>query len=141
MSLYNMVCGVKPAAFFVLPVLGKHPEEYPRFRDCFIGDEEQPKTDGKIIIYTRTGGGNRASYGEENAAITQMDGYQFDYDDSFDSTFANFVFDIPEKWGDDVNKALTGKLNETSQEYQDMICTTFPKIEDKLRGMFDAGTK
>ena len=44
MSLYNMINGVQPAAFFVLPMLGKHPDEYPRFRDCFIGkvnsDEE-----------------------------------------------------------------------------------------------------
>lgn len=137
MSLYNMMHGVKPATFFVLPVLGKHPDEYPRFRDCFIGDDEQPKTEGKIIVYTRTGGGNRSSYAEENAVITQMDGYQFDYDDSFDSTFANFVFDIPEKWVDDVDKMLTGRAGETSADYQDLICGTFPKIDDKLREMFE----
>ncbi len=34
MSLYNMINGVNPATFFILPMLGKHPDEYPRFRDC-----------------------------------------------------------------------------------------------------------
>jgi hypothetical protein len=30
MSLYNMVHGTTQATFFVLPMLGKHPDEYPR---------------------------------------------------------------------------------------------------------------
>lgn len=40
MSLYNMINGVNPATFIILPMLGKHPNEYPRFRDCFIGGLE-----------------------------------------------------------------------------------------------------
>lgn len=36
MSLYNMLNGVNPCTFLILPMLGKHPDEYPRFRDCFI---------------------------------------------------------------------------------------------------------
>jgi hypothetical protein len=37
MSLYNMMNGANPATFFILPMLGeKHPEQYPRFRDCFV---------------------------------------------------------------------------------------------------------
>ena len=41
MSLYNMLHGVNPSTFFILPMLGeKHPDEYPRFRDCFIGDDK-----------------------------------------------------------------------------------------------------
>lgn len=59
MSLYNMICGVNPAAFFILPMLGKHPDEYPRFRDCFVSDDET-----SIEVLTRVGGGNRG-YGEE----------------------------------------------------------------------------
>ena len=69
MSLYNMVNGVKPTTFFVLPMLGKHPDEYPRFRDCFLSDEEHPQYDDHIHIYTRTGGGNREGYEAENDAM------------------------------------------------------------------------
>lgn len=54
MSLYNMINGVNPATFIILPMLGKHPDEYPRFRDCFIKD-------GMIEVYTRVGGNNRDS--------------------------------------------------------------------------------
>ena len=66
-----------PWVFLVLPLLGKHPDMYPRFRDCFV--------EGKIIqVYTRTGGGNREAYIEENQAIRDMDGFIRDYDDDFD---------------------------------------------------------
>lgn len=67
MSLYNMIHGMNPIAFFVLPMLGdKHPDEWPRFRDVFLKDEEHPEYDMFIHVYTRVGGGNRnEGYGEE----------------------------------------------------------------------------
>ena len=80
MSMYNMMNGATPATFIILPMLGKHPDEYPRFRDCFTGDEEQGIEDA-IIIYTRTGGGNRGDYEEEIKEMQSMKGYQQDYDD------------------------------------------------------------
>ncbi len=85
MSMYNMMNGTTPATFFILPMLGKHPDEYPRFRDCFTADEEQG-IENAIIVYTRTGGGNRESYEEEITEMQAMEGYQQDYDDTFDST-------------------------------------------------------
>jgi len=59
MSLYNMMFGVNQATFYILLMLGKHPEEYPRFRDCFISETEHPQYDNMIHIYTRVGGNNR----------------------------------------------------------------------------------
>ena len=56
-----MINGVNPATFLFLPMLGKHPDEYPRFRDCFISEDETQK-----IVFTRVGGGNRnCGFGEE----------------------------------------------------------------------------
>ena len=55
MSLYNMLFGVTPATFFFFFLLGKHPDEYPRFRDCFLNDEYLPEYDNHIHVYTRTG--------------------------------------------------------------------------------------
>ena len=136
MSFYNLVCGVTHATFFVLPVLGKHPGEYPRFRDCFIGDPEHSGTEGKIIVYTRTGGGNREGYAEENAVLTEMDGYLFDYDDDFDSTFANWVFNVPERWRPDVDAFLAGDLKKISPEYVDLLIAVYPKLEEKIRKTF-----
>lgn len=133
MSLYNMINGVNPCTFFVLPVLGKHPDTYPRFRNCFVGDPERPETTGKIIVYTRTGGGNRESYAEENKAIQEMPGFLFDYDDDFDSTFANWVFDVPEQWRKDVAHIIAGEQDQLSPEYVDLCMGVYPKIADKLR--------
>ena len=81
-----MINGVNPAAFIFLPMLGKHPDEYPRFRDCFLRD----KGDGEhsILVYTRVGGGNREGYAIEIAELMSMPEYLGDEDDDFDSTFA-----------------------------------------------------
>ena len=102
MSLYNMMQGVNPATFFVLPMLGKHGEAYPRFRDCFIikhnfqykdrlllmlpvDENEKPS---KIYVLTRTGGGNRESYRDEINELRKMPEYITDYNTSKDTKFA-----------------------------------------------------
>jgi hypothetical protein len=149
MSLYNMVNGVKQATFFILPMLGKHPDEYPRFRDCFIGglenDEENdqfgiPKkktTDEKVIsVYTRVGGGNRDDYQTQIDELRKMPNYVKDYDDDFDSTFATFVFLVPEKWKTDFDKLTSGKANEISNEYKEELKRVFPKLAEKFDEMF-----
>ena len=53
MSLYNMLFGVNSAAPVLLATLGLTESDVPRFRDCHLNGEQ-------IVIYTRTGGGNRA---------------------------------------------------------------------------------
>lgn len=81
MSLYNMLNGVNPATFFILPMLDKHPDEYPRFRDCFIGEDKN-----SIVIYTRVGGSNRnCGFGEEE--LYKHPNFIKTYDDCFDSTY------------------------------------------------------
>lgn len=149
MSLYNLINGVNQATFYILPMLGKHPKEYPRFRDCFIGavrnsdSEDQfgiPKKETSdemvISVYTRVGGGNRDEYQDEIEEIQGMPTYIRDYDDDFDSTFATFVFGIPEKWLADLEKITGGKANEISEEYKQELKRVFPKLAEKFDEMF-----
>lgn len=152
MSLYTMMNGVNQATFWILPMLGKHPDEYPRFRDCFAGvannsaDEVDqfgiPKkeldTTGKFItVYTRTGGLNRDDYELENRAMVKMQGYVKDYDDNFDSTFAYWVFEVPKKFIDDydivTNPDNEKGIEDTSEEYKQQVIKVYPKIADKLK--------
>lgn len=134
MSLYNLVNGVNPATFYFLPMLGKHPDEYPRFRDCYIGnDDERPEINGKIVILTRTGGGNREDYEEENDEITNMPTYLFDFDDDFDSTFAHFVHDVPAEWQADFNAVLSGDPTTISDAYLARLKEVFPKLADQFQ--------
>lgn len=141
MSLYNMLNGVTPATFFILPMLGKHPDEYPRFRDCFLADPEHPEYDDHIHVYTRTGGGNRKDYEAENKEMTCHPNYITDFDDGFDSTYASFIFSVPEKWKADFETLVSGKISDTSREYQEMVKSMYPKLKHKLDEIFEAAAK
>jgi len=128
MSLYNIINGASPACFFILPMLGKHPDEYPRFRDCFIGENKRKKT---IDVYTRVGGGNRnCGYGEEE--LYKHPNFISTFDDDSDSTYATYRFSVPEKWKKDFSKIINGRLKEISIEYKSEIYRVFPKLKDKL---------
>ena len=127
MSLYNMMFGFNPACVWVMPMLGRKQEEWPRFRDCFVED-------GKIAIYTRVGGNNRGcGYGED--ALYKDPNFVTSYDDDFDNTYATYVFNVPEKWKADFDKICDGKISSTSTEYQQYIREFYPKLNEQ--GFFD----
>lgn len=130
MSLYNMINGVNPATFFILPMLGeKHPNNYPRFRDCFVDS-------GEIRVYTRVGGGNRdCGFGEEE--LQQHPNYLRDEDDDFDSTYATYIFSVPNEWKEDFEKIMTGKIKEISQAYRERLYAVFPKLKDTFDKLFE----
>lgn len=151
MSLYNMINGVQPATFFLLPMLGKHPDEYPRFRDCFPGiltnskeedqfgiPKKQSNLDPFISVYMRIGGGNREAYEDEIKEMQKSAHYLKDYDDDFDNTFATFIFLIPAHFLADYEKIKEGKLLETSQQYQDILYKVYPKLTEKFNSIFNA---
>lgn len=132
MSLYNMVMGYNSATFFILPFLGKHPNEYPRFRDCWISDDEK-----NIVVYTRVGGGNRGcGYGEEE--LYKHPNFISTEDDDFDNTFAEYVFSVPDEWKNDFKVFVSEKsLNELSKEYEELLHKVYPKLDDQINEMFD----
>jgi hypothetical protein len=135
-----MLNGVNAATFFILPMLGKHPDEYPRFRDCFLKDDEHPEYDGHIHVYTRVGGGNRrCDFGEDE--LEGHPDFVATFDDSFDSTYGTYVFKVPEKWKDDYLKITGGKLSEISQEYREEIYRVFPKLKTKFDEIFKTSEK
>lgn len=130
MSLYNMINGVNPATFLFLPMLGKHPDEYPRFRDCFISEDET-----HIEVFTRVGGGNRnCGYGEEE--LYKHPNFVKTYDDVFDSTYGYYVFSIPDEWKEDFKSILDGKC--FSEAYLNQMCKVFPKLEEKFKQMYQS---
>ena len=128
MSFYNMANGFNPACVFIMPMLGRKQDEWPRFRDCFVSQ------DGNIEIYTRVGGANRGcGFGEEE--LYKDPNFITSYDDDFDNTYATYVFSVPEKWKEDFDKIVDGKIRETSLEYQNYLRQFFPMLEEK--GIFD----
>jgi hypothetical protein len=134
-----MVFGFNAAVLWCLPMLGKHPDEYPRFRDCFLGDEAYPEYNGHIHVYTRTGGGNREGYEAENQAMRDMTGFVTDFDDDFDSTFASWVFEVPEKWKADFALIVTNRQKEISPAYREQMKSVYPKLAERIDQLFEDG--
>jgi len=81
----------------ILDAIGIKEEEIPRLRGVGIDNE-------KILIHTRTGGGNRDDYVEQNDALTKNKYYLSDEDDDYDCTYANFWFSIPEELTNELMK-------------------------------------
>lgn len=92
-GLYNVIFGHNVLAQILLSVIEVDYQDVPRFRDCFLSEDGS-----EIIIYTRTGGANRAHYVEENESLRKVLGFKRDEDDTFDSTYAIFYYQIPEKY-------------------------------------------
>lgn len=124
-----MINGVNPSTFFILPMLGeKHPDNYPRFRNCFINNNE-------IHVYTRVGGGNRdCGFGEEE--LQQHPNYLRDFDDEEDSTYATYVFSIPDEFKNDFELITSGKIREISQKYKERLYKVYPKLKETFDKIF-----
>ena len=131
MSMYNMINGFNPSCIFIMPMLGRRQEEWPRFRDCYVTEE------GNIAIYTRVGGGNRnCGYGEEK--LYEDPNFIATYDDEYDTTYATYEFKVPEKWKADFDLILAGKTKEVSEEYKTYLKEFFPTLTEKefFNGVF-----
>ena len=125
MSLYNLINGFNPACIFFLPMLGRKQGKYPRFRDCYLSDDEK-----RIIIYTRVGGGNRnCGYGEDE--LYADPNFVKTYDDEYDSTYGYYEFNVPSQWKDDFDKICNGKITEVSDEYFNYVSEFYPVLAEK----------
>ena len=123
-GLYNMMHGYNPACLFFAPMLTEeNPEQYfPRFRDCYIGDNEDT-----IVIFTRVGGGNRGYYDEEK--LYEMPEFIRTWDDDFDSTYGYYEFLVPDEWKADFEHIKAGEFDQISDAYIERIQKCFPKID------------
>ena len=124
MSLYNLLFGYNPACVTILPMLGRKQEEYPRFRDCWITEENN------IAIYTRVGGNNRnCGFGEEE--LYKDENFIRTYDNDFDNTFATYEFKVPDKWKNDFDKIMNSEFNKVSDEYVEYVESFYPMLAEK----------
>lgn len=133
MSLYNMICGVNPASGLLLGLIDVAYEEIPRPRDVYLSDDGD-----HVIIYTRTGGGNREEYMTQNAALAKNPNYVGDHDDDFDSTFAHFKFKITKEGRDKLAKEFEALTDEEKKVITEVIKTTpgakFTQAMKQLQG-------
>lgn len=117
MSLYNMIFGVNPLAGVVLKALNLEQDNIPRLRDAYYDCD-----DDVLVVFTRTGGGNREYYetcieedydGPTNLDLQNHSHYLRDEDDDFDSTYAYFYFSVP-----DESRELFNEIRKLMLEYR-----------------------
>lgn len=126
MSLYNALFGSNPSASALLKMAGLTEDDIPRYRDCYAED-------GKIIVYTRTGGGNRECYNDtaqtckeygcyhvSNAELSARPNHLSNYDDDFDCTYAYFEFE-PLADYKDLLKPHEGPAPKVSKQFSDLF--------------------
>lgn len=90
-GLYNAFQGYNPATITILSILKLDPQRVTRFRDAWFTD------DGKhMVVLTRCGGNNRSEYADGYRYLSEHKLYVADHDDTFDSTYAHFLFRVPE---------------------------------------------
>lgn len=126
MSLFNNVFGFISEAALLLNILGMEPDTIPRFRDCFYDTEEH-----RIVIHTRTGGGNREEYEEENQEMTCHPHYLEDSDDDFDSTYANFYYSVPEEYSDKLKEAFKDRKTITPADKWESLFKAMNNVNPK----------
>ena len=131
MSLYNMMMGFSPACIFIMPMLGRKQDEYPRFRDCFVDDDKK-----HILIFTRVGGGNRGcGFGEEE--LYKDPDFVETYDDDFDSTYGTYKIKVPDKWKKDFDLMMDNRWGDVSDEYVDTVKAFYPKLTEVIEKTFE----
>ncbi len=118
MSLYNMMCGTNPAAGRLLAAINLDPNTIPRFRDVWINEDMT-----EITVHTRTGGGNRDDYEEQNDAMAAHPLYLRD----FDSTFADFTFRLPEEEKAKLLAEIAEATKDTPPDHKDQIMAAITK--------------
>jgi hypothetical protein len=132
MSLYNTLFGVNDAGGLLLNILQLDDDTVPRLRDCYFDTEKQ-----LICVHTRTGGGNRDFYenqetcernypeyfecdyipcGPWNDDLRAHELYQYDEDSSADATYANFYFKVPQEITEELNKLPVSSTPEQKWE-------------------------
>lgn len=114
MSMYNMLFGFNQLSELFLTILELDPNEIPRFRDAYWDGD-------KIVIYTRTGGGNRDDYEGGNGWLASLPYYISDEDDDYDNTYAKFYYSLPPKF-EHIRSWLNDRISEKpSERWEDLF--------------------
>lgn len=116
MSMYNMLFGVNPDTDQLMEILGKTQGDFGRFRNVYMED-------GYIIVHTRNGGGNREDYEDVFDEMSEHPWYSHDEDDSFDCTYANIYFKVPENHEDFMAIRNLNACKSPSKQWGELLAT------------------
>jgi hypothetical protein len=104
-------------------MLGRREAEWPRFRDCFLSEDDK-----YIDVFLRVGGANRnCGFGEEELYEDENFVETFDWED--DNTYAIYRFSVPEKWKADFDCIVDERPYDVSDEYKEVVKKFYPLLD------------
>ena len=125
MDLSNVLNGYNPVAVLILPMLGRRTNEYPRYRDCYVTEEE------RIAVVTQCGGKFRnKGFGEED--LCEDPNFVRTYD-AVNPSYGIFEFDPPEWWRSDFYHIMQNEMLEVSDEYISVVKDFYPRLAESGR--------
>lgn len=136
MSSFNMIAGTNRLAGMVLHALNLEHTQIPRFRDAYLDIDEPGRP--KLVIVTRTGGGNRASHIDDNATLSGLYGFIATHDDDFDSTFAYWKFEVPNDVDPSIKDAIETVIAMAADPQSGLDPEILMKPMDRFRSRLDA---
>lgn len=110
---------IQPEVLFLLPILGKQPEWYPRFRGVHLEDPSRPEWDGKLQIACYVGGVYKADYMDHIEIVRKHPNYIGEYEDA-DANLMFFAFTYDHSFDADIELIKVGNFKSTSKDYQDL---------------------
>lgn len=88
-----------------------------RFRDIYF-ERNEDGIGGKVVLYTRNGGGNRDAYEYVFELLSKHPLYLNDYDDDFDCTYAYIEFKSPESVIEFFSDVEAGTVDRVSERFK-----------------------
>ena len=124
---------VNPATFTVLPSTGLTHREFPNFKDALPHADDNTTQTLQVLVLAQVGGELGMEFKDELKVIRANPMFVEEEVHTEDASHVIFTFNIPDEWKEDIGKVLTGRPNEMSQEYVELLVKANPELEDKLR--------
>lgn len=119
------------AAYYILPMLGRHPNNFPGFFDVAVGDDRRPEYDHHIHIIV-----HRDRLYQDNKYLfslkTDPNFIAYLEDEDYED-YATLVFRIPPFWRLDYIRFVNGDYDEFSDDYKDRVEKIFPELGKLLK--------
>lgn len=126
MDLRSTLNGYNPVAVLILPMLGRRTNEYPRYRDCYVTEDE------RIAVVTQCGGKFREKgFGEEE--LYEDPNFVRTYDVEENTSYGIYEFDPPAEWSGDFYHIMQNEMPEVSDEYIAVVKEFYPRLAESGR--------
>lgn len=123
MSLYNMLFGMNRMCPILMECLELDPMACGRIRDCYLQRQESGKLE--IHLLTRNGGGNRQEHEAITERLRRHPRFMRDYDEPHDTTYATYVFSIPDHIEPQLREVVTSGPPEAQARRDELVPPPF----------------